>query len=508
MQHPTPIAVRRRARFVAVRGLLVLVAAVAIEPVALGASLGGPDPIAARTTIHVRAHIAPRVSHEVYAYLPYWNLGPSTAGRLDYGSLSTIAMFAVPFAANGALDRHALGYRAYVSASAAAVTNAAHAQGVRVVPTFQLFDPAKLRRLLASRAAQNRFIRQAIALMRSRRADGANIDVEPIPMHLATRFAAFVGRFERKVHRAIPGSQVVVATSAGVSGTVIDALKPVVDRFFVMAYDFNTQASTRPGPIAPLSGGTWTVATQVDRYLRHVPASQIVLGVGFYGYSWPVRPSRSGMLVRRDPGRYGGVHGVTYASARQFLADHPRIKVHSSPGGGSWFRWNDSVHHTVREVHFEDANSARAKYDLTIEQGLAGIGVWALGADSPFPTMRRVIRRTFVTPVRRLTMNTTSVHVRDVKGRVRVSGVVRLHDQGTIPERGILRWRILDRHGHTVARGARTTVVGRGTTARVAVTVSLGWARLRAAGIYRLSVTFMSQQRTWTASTVRFRQRY
>jgi hypothetical protein len=327
-------------------------------------------------------------------------------------------------------------------------------------------------------------------------------------MQLATRFATFVGRFERTVHRAIPGSQVVVATAAGLPGQIIDALKPVVDRFFVMAYDFYRPASGRPGPIAPLNGGTWTVTASIDRYLRHVPASRIVLGVGFYGYSWPVRPSRSGMLVRRDPGRFGGVHGVTYASARQFLAAHPRIRVYSSPGGGSWFRWYDSPHRTVREVHFEDANSARAKYDLTIEDGLAGIGVWALGSDSPFPTMRQVIRQTFVTPVRRVAVQTMSVRVHLVGGRVLVSGSVRLRDSGTIPERGTLSWRIRDRSGRTVAHGGSTAVVGRGSSIRVSVAASLGWARVRAAGRYRLMVTFTSRGWTWTAPTVRFRQRY
>jgi spore germination protein YaaH len=119
---------------------------------------------------------------------------------------------------------------------------------------------------------------------------------------------------------------VVVATSAGASRTVIDALEPVVDRFFVMAYDFN-RGMVRPSPIAPL-GGVVGDPTGLSGKLWLGPTNAIDLGVGFYGYSWPVRQSRSGMLVRRDPDRYGGVHGVTYASARQFLAKHPRIKVH------------------------------------------------------------------------------------------------------------------------------------------------------------------------------------
>ena len=104
----------------------------------------------------------------MYGYLPYWELNRASARTIDYGSLSTIAFFAIRVTGSGALDRKTPGYRAYVSSAAAAVTNAAHQRGVRVVPTFQLFDSGRfstLRRLLGSRRAQDAFINQALGLM-------------------------------------------------------------------------------------------------------------------------------------------------------------------------------------------------------------------------------------------------------------------------------------------------------------------------------------------------------
>ena len=86
-----------------------------------------------------RVNRATSLTHEVYGYLPYWQLNGSTAERLDYRLLSTIAFFGIGIKPDGNLDKRGFGYAAFISEDAIAVTNAAHARGVRVVPTFQLF---------------------------------------------------------------------------------------------------------------------------------------------------------------------------------------------------------------------------------------------------------------------------------------------------------------------------------------------------------------------------------
>ena len=174
--------------------------------------------------IRPRAARPPAVAHEVYGYLPYWELNRASARTIDYGSLSTIAFFAIRVTGSGALDRKTPGYRAYVSSAAAAVTNAAHQRGVRVVPTFQLFDSGRLstlRRLLGSRRAQDAFINQALALMAQRRADGANIDFEPVPSSLdrtASCMTRLRVRFDTQitcpVDAAVPITPVPTGTSA------------------------------------------------------------------------------------------------------------------------------------------------------------------------------------------------------------------------------------------------------------------------------------------------------
>ncbi len=483
------------------------------EPAAAGPSAPTVRAVAPRPDAGLRAQAnrPPAASDEIYGYLPYWQVNDRTARRIDYRLVTTIAFFAVPVRGDGTLNRTSAGYRAYVSRAARAITNAAHANGVRVVPTFQLFDGGQLRKmrhLLSSRAAQARFIREALALMVRRRADGANVDFEPVPRSLAAPFAAFIGRFGRAVHARFPRSQLVVATPALASIRLIERLAPAVDRFFIMAYDYRWSGSRAPGAVAPLSGRSLNVDSTVRRYERHAPAGKLILGVPLYGYSWPVARTRTGIRVRANPARWGGVRGVTYAAALRFLARNPRVRLHTVPGQGAWFRYWDAAHRTTRQVHFEDAGLARTKFNYAIARGLAGVGLWALGSDRGRSGVRRALLATYVHPTRKVAVQTTIRHVRSVSGVVSVKGTVRISNRGNRAERGRLHWRIVNPRGRTVARGSRVMAVGAGGTLRVPVGLPVGLASQRPAGRYRLITFYRTDQRTWWSRSNRFWQPY
>ena len=110
---------------------------------AAGLVTGGPDGPCRHRDPPADHRASSRSRHEVYGYLPYWRLDSGTVDRLHYELVSTIAFFGLGIKSNGALDTDWVGYKEYVGDDAAAVTNAAHDRGVRVVPTFQLFDSAR-----------------------------------------------------------------------------------------------------------------------------------------------------------------------------------------------------------------------------------------------------------------------------------------------------------------------------------------------------------------------------
>ena len=322
-----------------------------------------PDPLATDsglvvTGIRARAPTHALISHQVYGYLPYWQLDGSTAQRLRYDLLTTIAMFGIGIERTGDLDRTTPGYKAYASANAIAVINAAHEHGVRVVPTFQLFDGGKMTEMnafLGSSEAQQRFIDQALAIIVGRRADGANFDFEPLPGALTGKFATFLARFRAALLQRVPDGTVVVALGASASGKTIARLAPLVDQLFVMAYDYRTTRSTTAGPVAPLDARWLSVRSDIARYVANAPPGKVILGMPVYGYDWPVTDRSAGANVRRDSPEVGGAFAVTYTAVTRFLAEHPALPVrYDLIADAPYFTYHDHDTGTYRQVWFED----------------------------------------------------------------------------------------------------------------------------------------------------------
>ena len=490
---------------------LIAIALLVLAPLA-------PAPLAAPVARAADPGIQPRVTgiapleRQVYGYLPYWRLDSGTVDRLNYNLVSTIAMFGLGIKRDGSIDTAWRGYRAYVSDNATAVTNAAHAKGVRVVPTFQLFDSGTLPKMttfLHSGAAQSRFIGQALALMARRSADGANFDFEPMPASLSLDYAAFLGRFRTAMRKRFPTATLVAATSAGASYTLINGIKNIVDQMLVMTYNYRWSGSTVTGAIAPLDNTTRTVALHVARYLRLVAPSKLILGVPYYGYDWPVTSDVPNAAVNKPTADWGGVWSVSYASARNFLAAHPEVIRHEDTSEGSaWFTYWDATSLTLRQVYFEDEISVARKYDFAIANGLAGVGIWTLDNDRGYPEMYSVLRAKFYAPVHRASVRSRPTRVTRTAGLVRLTHVDRVTNTGNVPERGTLVWRVYSPTGKLLRKNSTTFTLYPGHGRTFTVTTFLGTVAGLRAGTYRLRVEFNTSRRTWRAPIVGFRQPY
>ena len=490
---------------------LPFAAAAATRP-AVGTAVASPAAIAVDPGIQPLVAQRRPLNRVVYGYLPYWNLGTATAGRLQYDLLSTIAFFGLGIKADGTIDTAWRGYTAYLSDNAVAVTNAAHAAGVRVVPTFQLFDSGSLRKMtafLGSTSAQDRFIGQALNLMTRRSADGANLDFEPLVASQAPGFLAFVGRFRTAMKARFPSATLVVATSAGAGAELVTGLVPLVDQMFVMTYGYNTTTATVAGAMAPLDNAVRTVKIHIARYLTRAPAAKIILGIGYYGYDWPVTSNKPNATVQSKPSSFGGVRSVTYGSARDWLAAHPTIARHEDTRQGSgYFTYYDSTKKTWRQVYFEDEYSIAAKDDYAIASGLAGVGIWTLGGDRTYPQLWNTLRRKFYAPTHAATASGAVSHVKRVGPYVYATITRRARNGGSVPEKGALRWVVRDVHGRARASGSTTvTIFPAHSTSRTKV-YKIGSRAALPAGRYTLYVTFTASGTTWRAAAVTFRQPY
>jgi len=493
--------------------LLVLLLGLAVLPFA-GLV---PDPLATDsslvvTGIRARAPTHVRLTQQVYAYLPYWQLDSTTAGKLRYDLLTTIALFGIGVRANGDLDTSTPGYRAYLGRDAVGVINAAHARGVRVVPTFQLFDSGGLHDLkafLGKPGAQQRFIDQALALVVARKADGANLDFEPVPDALAGRFAAFLSRFRRALDRRVPDATLVVALGSGASGSTIARIAPLVSQIFVMAYDYRTTRSGQAGPVAPLDAPGASVRGDLARFLRHAAPGKIILGMPAYGYDWPVANRSPRAAVRTDAARAGSAFAVTWAAVSRFLALHPALRVRYDPiADAPYFTYHDHDSGTYRQVWFEDRRSLSRKMDLALTTRIAGVGLWALDDAQEFSPIWDLLQGKLRAPAHRVIVRGSLFHVASRGGKVVADITATVQNRGTVPEMGQLGWAVRDAKGRVVASGHVALTVDSLGARRPLFHVTLGSAARLRAGTYRLTMVYGSGGRHWAAPVTRFRQRY
>jgi spore germination protein len=472
-----------------------------------------PGPLSAPTARGADAGLVKRVtgirtlSHEVFGYLPYWRLDSTTAGQLRYDLVSTIGLFGIGIKATGDLDTAWIGYKEYVGADAAAVTNAAHRAGVRVVPTFQLFDSGsltKMKTFLGSGTAQDRFIAQAIALMKRRLADGASLDFEPMPSELTPQYLSFVDRFADAMRAAISGSRLTNATSAGAPSSLISGLADIVDHMFVMTYNYRWSGSTVAGAVAPLDNTTRTVKRHITNFLRYAPASKIIMGVPYYGYDWPVTSNKPNATVQSSRSKYGGVNSISYKGARDYLAAHPSVVwQHDDVEGSAFFSYWSSEYKTWRQVYFDDERSLAAKYNYAIATRLAGIGIWTLQNDRGYSQLWDLLKSKFYAPTRKMVVKASIIDVRARDERLTADTRVVLTNRGSIPEEGRLTVEIKDEAGTVVGRSVRTTLLYPGKGLRLVVRIRLGSAVTSLDTPLTVRASFRSDK-TWQSKPATF----
>ncbi len=399
MDTPRPRAPRLARVVVVLAVAVVVVTSVAIamlrpagRPDQAGASAGatpsaavpvaspGPDatipPIIGSASSPMSAHL----SGDVYGYLPYWEMDATIEAYLDWNALSVISLFSVGAGSTGALDGTGPGYRAITSAQGRRIIATAEAHGVRTEITFTSFGASKNATFFGSAPAQAQAIADLRALVKDLGAGGVNVDVELIAGTWFPAYAAFVGNLRAALRTDNPSATVSVATNGNTSGAQMAkaATDAGADRVFMMGYGYRS-AGSAPGAIDPLAyrGGVakLDLAASLALYAKYgVPNAMIILGLPFYGLTWPTVD--------------GTLGSASTAAGSTFI---PRLHLSEIPSGSalqydpgesvSWFATQDPVTGAWQQTFFDTPSSLAPKFQLAVDRHLAGIGVWTLGYD-------------------------------------------------------------------------------------------------------------------------------
>lgn len=332
----------------------------------------------------------PIPGHEVYGYVPYWEMDEGIADHLATTDLTTLALFSVTHGGNGAIAKNQNGYRRITGDVGRRLIAGAHERGVRVELVYTSFGAAKNDAFFSRLAVQDRTIMELIELGSEIGVDGINVDVEVLAAEHVPAYGAFVGRLREAWRAAHAGGQVSVATTANVSGSTmaLAAAAAGADRIFLMGYDYHWSGSG-PGASAPLArrdGSAKDLPWSLDVYrLAGVPVERTLLGLPLYGMSWDAEGP--------EPGAPASSRGTIWIP-RHNLADlaHPTeapqfdplegVEVLALPEGEAW-----------RTIYYDSPATLTPKLRLADERGLAGAGFWAIGYERGLPGYTGLIAR-------------------------------------------------------------------------------------------------------------------
>jgi hypothetical protein len=356
-------------------------------------------PLRARTSViplRPRAATAtPLLDREVYGYARADSLADPTVGYTtwNFSLLTDVAYFGLTVNADGSLQNDSA-LQVWQSATASGLVNAAHAAGVRVLLSLEMFDQGGMCQATTSASATTT-INAIKPLLQQQSADGVNIDYEGTNATCPTTSTDLrhqLVSFVQQMRAANLGRLVMdtYASSAGDSGGFFDIpdLAGSVDRFFVMAYGLETPngpCGTCMGPTSPFDGTSpaylWNDTRAANDYMPW--KAQSILGFPYYGVAGCVAPNPPANAPVASPSHYAGVPYTVFPG----LPSNPLVSSFQSSrdaldpnGQEKWGSYDDADPSLQcwREAYWDDPVSLGHKFDLVNARGFAGAGIFTL----------------------------------------------------------------------------------------------------------------------------------
>ena len=330
----------------------------------------------------------PVPQHEVYGFVPYWEMDEGIADHLAATDLTTIGVFSVTHRKNGSLSTGENGYKRITGPIGRRIIAEAHKRGARVELVYTSFGLGKNDQFFTNEAARSRTVTELVALAKDLRVDGIDVDVEQLGvMHIPT-YGTFVGQLRAALRAANPDAQVSVATTANVRGSAMAAAASAAgaDRIFMMGYDYRV-AGSEPGASAPIArrdGSEKTLDWSLDLYRdAGVPPERTILGLPLYGMVWPVAGPEIGAAATGRgeiwvPRRNLATLAAPDASPSYDAVEDVEVLV--VPDGKGW-----------QAVYYDTPASLTPKLAVADRRGLAGAGFWAIGYERGLPDYTSLI---------------------------------------------------------------------------------------------------------------------
>ena len=343
----------------------------------------------------------PIPKHELFGFVPYWEMNGDIAGHVAKTPLTTLALFSVTHTKTGTINTSQTGYKRITGAIGKQLIREAHDRGVAVQLVYTSFGRARNERFFGSLEVQDVTIAGLVALADRIGADGINVDVEQIGVDLVPAYGLFVGRLRDALRAANPDGLVSAATTSGPTGAAmaLAASSSGADRIFLMGYDYH-YAGSDVGASAPMDrrdGADQDLPWSLDLYESvGVPVEKTILGLPLYGMRWRVEGPELGASRLGD--------GAIWVPADnpKFLADPPAppqldpieiVDFYSVAPTVSPEPGDSRATAGWQAIYVDSPATLEPKLALADDRGLAGAGFWAIGYERGIPAYTELMTR-------------------------------------------------------------------------------------------------------------------
>ncbi|AZV44008.1 polysaccharide deacetylase/glycosyl transferase, group 2 family protein [Peribacillus asahii] len=291
---------------------------------------------------------------EVYGFYVNWDEKSKTSFKNNIHSITTLVPEWLQLTSSLTLE----------DSTDNSIVAEAKEHDVKILPLVNNFIDNKwdgdiLHRLFTTPGAEDRFIKNLLAYVRTNGFDGINIDFEEINQKDKAHFT----RFMNKVSKAFHQHDLMVTVDVPPNNNSFDyaSLATSVDRMFVMLYDQH-HAMSKPGPIAP---SNWVKENlqQLD-----IPSEKLIVSLGNYGYDWEENSNQPA-----DAMTFGDITNLG-------IKINPKIHWNKE-AGNPYLRYKKNGKKHI--VWFLDAATFYNQMKLSIDSGSKGIAVWRLGSEDP-----------------------------------------------------------------------------------------------------------------------------
>ena len=236
--------------------------------------------------------------------------------------------------------------------------------------TGEDFDFRPVARMLHRPKLRRKALDEIVAALTRYQLAGVTIDFEQVPETLHRDLLAFLRDLRARLR---PGGRLLTQTIPGDDPSwPAERYAAVNDRVFVMLYDEH-DPSDDPGPIASQA---W-FEHHLKRVLARIPAEKLLVGIGQYGYEWSDTSDAALEL--------------TYQDVMVLARDSHTMPRMDAATLNPTFSWDDADS-TSHIVWFLDGPTAYNEIRTALPRGVAGVGVWRLGAEDP--SLWSVLHRT------------------------------------------------------------------------------------------------------------------